>query len=384
MPSSREILALTRIDRGTPAQCLVALCIVLAILNSLVTTSVPRRLLVAVGVLLLVYEAIGFRSMKYEQYFLYLVGAWIAAAVSLNGVLYGGWVQESIYLPGNIGVALALCRGHLGRRTTAILFYGAALYFGYRLLSVPTPGAIHQILLSGSANGISGLMLILCGLHYAVSHAEGAPIRVMPAVACLFVSALTLGRSGMAAAAFLLVGVATRDLVLERNRRLLAAKVAVYAGVAIALVIVVLPRLELISFVFERFSAFGLESEGRSRIWASYGESLGGPAVLIGHGREQTFAGFTNVHNSYILWHKSMGVMAIPLYVLAALALVRALMRDRMLFVILAALLLRAFFDELLLPFRLFDFLFFYLVCSILVTLPPRRLPYQLPRPAEA
>ena len=83
----------------------------------------------------------------------------------------------------------------------------------------------------------------------------------------------------------------------------------------------------------------GLGGRG-AEIWAAYGESLGGPAALVGHGREEIFAGFTNVHNSYILWHKSMGVMAIPLYLLAALALVRALMRDWMLFVILAALLL--------------------------------------------
>jgi hypothetical protein len=76
--------------------------------------------------------------------------------------------------------------------------------------------------------------------------------------------------------------------------------------------------------------------------------------------------------------------MAIPLYVLAALALVRVLLKDWILFVITGALLLRAFFDELILPFRLFDFLFFYLVCTALVTLAPRRQPYQLPRPAEA
>ena len=384
MPSSKEVLALARINRRTPAQLLVVVYILLAIVNSLVMTSVPRRLLVLVGVLLLVYEAVGFRSMKYEQHFLYIVGAWIAAALTLNGVFFGEWVQESVYLPGNIGAALALCRGHLGRRATLVLLYGAAAYFAYRLLSVSTPGAIHRILVTGSANGISGLMVILCGLHYAVSRDEGAPIKVMPAAACLLVSALTLGRSGMGAAALLLAGVALRDVVLERNGRLRAAKVMVYTGIALAVVLVVLPRLELISFVFDRFSEFGLGSDARDKIWGAYGETLGGAAAVAGHGREEIFAGFTNVHNSYILWHKSMGVMAIPLYALAALALVRALMRDWMLFVILAALLLRAFFDELILPFRLYDFLFFYLVCTALVTLPPRRQPYQLLRPAEA
>jgi hypothetical protein len=384
MSSSKEILALSRIGRGTPAQFLVVLYIVLAIVNSLTMASVPRRLLVLVGVLLLTYEAIGFRSMKYEQYFLYVLGAWIAAALTLNGVLFGEWVQESVYLPGNIGVALALCRGHLGRRATLVLLYGAAAYFAYRLLSVRTPAAIHQILVTGSANGISGLMIILCGLHYAVSRHEGAAIRLMPAIACLFVSALTLGRSGMGAAALLLVGVAVRDLVLERNRRLLAAKVAAYAGIALAVVMLVLPRLELISFVFERFSEFGFGSEGRSKIWGAYAETLGGAGAVVGHGRHEIFGGFTNLHNSYILWHKSMGVMAIPLYILTALALVRALVRDWMLLVIMAVLLIRAFFDELILPFRLYDFLFFYLACTALVTLPPRRQPYQVPSPAEA
>ena len=384
MASSKEMLALARMDRRTPAQCLVVLYIVLAIVNSLVMTSVPRRLLVVVGVLLLAYEALGFRSMKYEQYFLYVLGAWVVLALTLNGVFFGEWVQESVYLPGSIGVALALCRGHLGRRATLILFYGAAAYFAYRLLSVRSPGAIHLILVSGSANGISELMIILCGLHYAVSRAENAPIRVMPAVAGLFVSALTLGRSGMLAAAFLLAGVVVRDLILERNRRLLAAKLVLYTGLVLALAVVVLPRLELISFVFERFSEFGLGSEGRSHIRDAYAESLAGAAAIVGHARSEIFSGFTNVHNSYILWHKSMGVMAIPLYVLAALAVLRALLRDWMLFVILAALLLRAFFDETILPFRLYDFLFFYLVCTALVTLAPRPQWHRMPRPAEA
>jgi hypothetical protein len=264
------------------------------------------------------------------------------------------------------------------------LLYGAAAYFAYRLLTVGSPTAIHQILVTGSANGISGLMIILCGLHYAVSRAEGAAIKLMPAVACLFVSALTLGRSGMVAAALLLVGVAVRDVALERNRRVLAAKVVAYAGLALLVAIVVLPRLELISFVFERFAAFGFGSEARSKIWGAYADTFDGTGVVVGHGRHQIFGGFTNVHNSYILWHKSMGVMAIPLYVLAALALVRALARDWMLFVIMTALLFRAFFDELILPFRLYDFLFFYLICTALITLPPRREPYRLSRPAEA
>jgi hypothetical protein len=384
MPSSKEILAVARIDRGTPAQFLVVLYILLALTNSLVMTSLPRRLLVAVGVVLLAYEAIGFRSMKYEQYFLYVLGAWIAAALTLNGTLFGEWVQESVYLPGNIGVALALCRGHLGRRATLVLLYGAAAYFAYRLMSVRTPAAIHHILVTGSANGISGMMIILCGLHYAVARYEGAAIKLFPAVACLFVSALTLGRSGMGAAALLLVGVAIRDLLLERSRRRVAAKVVAYAAIALAVVVVVLPRLELISFVFERFSEFGLGSAARTKIWADYAVTLDGAGAVVGHGRHEIFGGYTNVHNSYILWHKSMGVMAFPLYILAALALVRALVRDWMLFVIMAVLLLRAFFDELILPFRLYDFLFFYLVCTALVTLPPRRQPYQVPAPAEA
>lgn len=382
MPDAKGVLAMTRIGRGAPADLLVGLYIGLVLMNSLVQTSIPRRALVLVGVLLLAYEAFGFRSMKYEQYFLYALGAWIALGLTLNGVIFGEWVQESVYLPGNIGVALALCRGHVERRTTGVLFYVAGAYFAYRLVTVSSPGAIHQILVTGSANGISAFMIMLCCLHYAVTMAKGARITLLPAVVCLLVSALTLGRSGMAAAALLLAGIALHDLVREHRRRLLAAKLVVYGGVALAVVVLVLPRLDMISFVFERFSAFGLGSEGRDRIWGAYGESLAGIATLVGHGREEVFAGYTNVHNSYILWHKSMGVMAIPLYALAVLSLAQAAVRDRMLFLIMAVLLLRAFFDELILPFRLLDFLFFYLACTILVTLSPRRGAYPLPRPA--
>lgn len=384
MTESKGLLGLARISAAAPAQALVLFYLVLAITNSLVLTSIPRRLLVLVGLLLLAYEAIGFRSFKYEQYFLYLVGGWILLGLTLNGVIFGEWVQESVYLPGSIGVALALCRGHARPRVTKVVFYATALYFAWRLVTVSSPGAIHQILVSGSANGISELMIVLCGLHYVVSRVHGAPIRLLPAIVCLGVSALTLGRSGMAAAALLLGGVAVRDLVLERSGRRLAGKLVLYGGLATAAMIVIFPRLDAISFVFERFSEYGLGSEGRDRIWGAYGETLAGMATLVGHGREELFAGYTNVHSSFILWHKSLGVMAIPLYLLAALALVQALVRDGLLFVVLVALLVRAMFDETILPFRLYDFLFYYLVCTVLVTLSPRREPARLPRPAEA
>lgn len=384
MADPRGLLAPGRIGSGTPAQALVILYVALAVGNSLTLSWVPRRLLVLVGLLLLGYEAVGFRSMKHEQLFLYVVGAWIAAALTLNGVFFGEWVQESVYLPGNLGVALALCRGHVSRRTTAVLFYTVAVYFLYRLVTVSSPGAIHQILVTGSANGISGFVILLCCLHYAVTRAEGAPIRLLPAVVCFVVSALTLGRSSMGASAVLVVGVAIHDLLTERRGRLLALKLAVYGAVAVLTVAFVVPRLELISFVFDRFAEYGLGSEARDRIWNAYGETLEGPASLIGHGREEVFAGYTNVHSAYILWHKSMGLMAIPLYVLAAAALLRAMVRDWLLFVLLAALLSRSSFDEIILPFRLFDFVFYYLVCTVLVTLPAQREPTALPRPAAA
>jgi hypothetical protein len=372
------------IPAGAPAGALIVVYVLLSIANSLLTTQVPRRLLVVVGVLLLVYESFGFRSHGYEQYFLYVLGAWVTAALTLNGMLFGEWVQESVYVPGNIGVALALCRGHLSSRASLVILYGAALYFAYRLLTVSSPADIHHILVTGSANGISGLMVILAGLYYAIARAEGGPIRLLPAMVCLLVSALTLGRAGMAAGGVLLAGVGIEDLRRERSGGRRAAKTVVYAATVVALALLVIPRLEAISFIFERFSEFGLGSDARDRIWGAYGASLEGLSTLTGHGREEIFAGFTNVHNSYILWHKSMGVMAIPLYLLAALALARALVRDWVLFVILSALMLRAVFDELMLPFRLFDFLFFYLVCTALVTVPAGKRRYPLARPAEA
>ena len=53
-------------------------------------------------------------------------------------------------------------------------------------------------------------------------------------------------------------------------------------------------------------------------------------------------------------------------------------------FVVLAALLMRSAFDETILPFRLYDFLYYYLVCTVLVTLSPRREPVPLAQPAGA
>jgi hypothetical protein len=358
-----------RIPRARIAEGLVVLFIGLTVSNLLVTTGIPRRVLVFVGLVLLVWEALGFADMKREEHFLYLVGAWIALGLFLNGAIYGEAPQEIVYLPGNLAVALALCRHHVRARTAGLLFSAVAGYFIYRLATVFGPDDIQVILATGSANGISEVVLALCGVYYVCVHAEGGRISLLPAALALAVNSLALGRAGIVAAVLLLGGLAVRDVLRAQRLRRRVIRLMLYASCAMLAAVIVWPRLQLVLFVLERFQAYGLESEGRAVIWQAYLDRVNGPELLVGFSRSALFASVSNVHNSFLLWHKTLGALALPLYVLTVLALVLAARRDWLLFLVLAVLLLRSFFDETTLPYRLYDFLFYYLVTTVLVTM---------------
>jgi hypothetical protein len=360
-------LTLARVQFSTLVDVAVGLYITLVVANSLVPSSqsVPRRVLVILGLGILSLECLGFRSGRGERWFLLGLGLWIAIGLWAHGLVYGEMPFEGIYLPCSIGVALAIARGHVRSRTVALILAGLTLLIGQRLVAAKGSIDLYTVLATSSANGVSETMIALAATYYLCARIERRPISPLPAVASLVLSALALGRSGIGASLLLLLGIVAAMFIgprLTENRWLMR-------GVYLALFVItagfLIRHLDQLLFILGRFREFGLGSDARSAIRADYLSRVHGVEALVGFDGKATFAGYLNVHNSYLFWHRQLGAFAVPLYVVTVLAACLAPRRGIVVLTVLLALLFRSFFDESILPFRLHDYAFFAIIATV-------------------
>lgn len=345
----------------------VGLYITLVVTNSLVPSSqsLPRRALVIVGLGILGLECFGFKAGRGERWFLLALGLWIAIGLWAHGLVYGEMPFEGIYLPCSIGVALAIARGHVRSRTLAIILSVLTLLIGQRLLAANDAIDLYSVLATSSANGVSETMIALAAVYYLCARNERRPVSPLPAVAALALSALALGRSGIAASILLLLGIALAMIRGPRPSGRQWPMHLVYLGILAVAGGFLIRHFDELRFILARFQEFGLGSDARSSIRADYLSRVRGAEAMIGFDGKATFAGYLNVHNSYLYWHRQLGAFAAPLYIVTVLAVGLAPRRGLVVFTVLLALLVRSFFDESILPFRLHDYAYFAIIATV-------------------
>jgi len=348
------------------ASIAVMLYVACVIGNAFTTDLLMRRVAIAVGISICIIEFAVVTTDAPARTFLIAVGLWIAIGVCWGAAYTGEFPVELGYVPGSLGIALALCSGHVSRRVSAAIVYGAGGMFLWQLSHIRTVEQLANVLQSGSANGISEIMILLTVAHYFNPKSRQVPIRLSPALVCLVVCTLTLGRSGITASAVLVMGIGWYQVAERPSRGRRWATAGLYVFCVIILSAVVIPRLNLPLSIFTRFKAYGVTSEGRASVWSSYAADLNPAHVLFGFNRERVFGDFTNVHSSFLLWHKTMGIFALGLILLTVAALVWSVRRDRFLFLLLTVVLIRSAFDETTLPYRLLDFTILALFAGIL------------------
>lgn len=358
------------------ASIAIALYVTCVIGNAFTTDLLMRRIAIVVGISICIVEFAVVSADARARTFLIAVGLWITIGVCWGAAYTGEFPVELGYVPGSLGIALALCSGHVSRRVSVAIVYGTGAIFIWQLSHIRTVAQLATVLQSGSANGISEIMILLTVTHYFNPRSRQAEIRLLPALVCLVVCTLTLGRSGIAASAVLVMGIAWKRVVDRPSRGRRWATVCQYTFCVAIIVAVIVPRLNLPLSVFTRFRSYGVTSEGRASVWSAYATDLNPVHVLFGFNRERVFGGFTNVHSSFLLWHKSMGIFAFGLVFVTAAALVLSLRRDRFLFLLLVVVLIRSAFDETTLPYRLLDFTILAIFASALTGVRRRVQPY--------
>lgn len=379
MPRPVFQLAQVRVQFATLIDVAVGVYITLVLANSLVPSSqsIPRRALVVVGLGILGLECFGFRSGRGERWLLLGLGLWIAIGLWVHGLVYGEMPLEGIYLPCSIGVALAIARGHVRSGTLALILAVLTLLIGQRLLAAKDAIDLYSVLATSSANGVSETMIALAATYYLCARNECRPINPLPAVATLALSALALGRSGIGASLLLLVGIILAMFWGPRPTGRRWPMRLVYLGLLVVAAGFLIRHFDQLRFIFARFNEFGLTSDARGSIRVDYLGRVHGAEALLGFDRNTTFAGYLNVHNSYLYWHRQLGVFAIPLYILTVLAVGLAPRRGLVVLTVLMGLLVRSFFDESILPFRLHDYAYFAIIATVFFD--PARAPDSAP-----
>jgi hypothetical protein len=100
----------------------------------------------------------------------------------------------------------------------------------------------------------------------------------------------------------------------------------------------------------------------RYTIWSEYIKSIDLIRFFTGANLGEEYAGFNNLHSSYLLLHARVGFIAFIFYFFFLLSLIKLFTLDKVLFSGLLVLLIRAFSDTTFLSGSPFDFVFFYLV----------------------
>lgn len=269
----------------------------------------------------------------------------------------------------HIGVAWRISTHGLSYQFSRIIFIGSLAYFFYSVLIVNLdPGQVF----SNSRNYISVYFLNTLSIFYISIYlstdVDFKKFRVItPAAVVFLASVLSVGTSGIIST-FILLSLISM-VFLKRTHVLMLAFLLLVAISYIASWDVFLSILATFEFLtsdpelLQKMDYVEL-TEGNTRyyIWKEYISSMDVMRTLAGINLSESFYGFNNYHNSFILLHARLGLFSFIIALMFLFSLIRGFKVNLILALCLFALLLRSFSDTTILAGSAFDFVIFYLI----------------------
>lgn len=312
-------------------------------------------------------------------------------------------LKEILWVWCYMGAALLLYSFEIDERWMQLVFYLLSAYF---IICIVMQRGVHYILYNTSRNGISCLLLFVMLLIYLCRDTKKRVIY-LPATLSVIISVWSLGRAGVLASVFFLIGIATYGLVKDgwKNTWKRFLGIIVFMAVSMLLLVKVFPTNETLrpqdvkssqteikdgkaekvadsqtvqaqndkkteTTFISRFSAYGFKSV-RLSIWAEYliGTVQSIPNFLLGVdcSKGELLSYYRQPHNSYLELHAKFGLAGFATVMTMLLVVFIRLCRGRegLLLLIMATCGLRALLDWTAFPGSLdmfFWFLCFYKV----------------------
>ena len=269
----------------------------------------------------------------------------------------------------HIGVAWRISTHGLNYQFSKIIFFGSLAFFLYGVLILDlNPGHIF----ANSRNYISVYFLNTLSIFYISIYIsrniDFTKLRVItPAALVFLVSVIAIGSSGIFTTFILLT--LTCVSFLKRSHFLVLAFLLL---VAISYIgnwdtfISILSTFELLSFnpeLLQKMEYRQLTQENpRYYIWAEYINSMDVMRALAGINLSESFFGFNNYHNSFVLLHARLGIFSFIIALMFLFSIIRGFKVNVVLASCLFVLLLRSLTDTTILAGSAFDFIIFYLI----------------------
>ena len=206
---------------------------------------------------------------------------------------------------------------------------------------------IEQILISGSVNYISVIALSASALYYTFIPEKNARVNIFPALLTCAVCVLSTGRSGTISSIILLVGLFLYNYKFIKTKLLMNLS---YIAILLVIFLTIIKYTDVLySSFFYRFS-HDYTQDGRTLILIEYFSNFNFFDFLFGKGNSSIREAVgLSVHISYLQWHISLGVFAIPIYALVLFANFKLFLTNKLYWLIMTVLILRAATDHIML-----------------------------------
>jgi len=249
----------------------------------------------------------------------------------------------------NLALGWYIYLNRLGDKVLPIL---TGLLFLVLSFKFYTNGGVEGILVSGSQNYISVMVLSMSLLYYTFVPKKNKLVALYPAIAALLFSTLALGRSGIATSLLLVIGVYLYNFSFVKKTKLVTFIYISLALLAIGYIVQyqdILYNVDQPTSLLWRFS-FDHNFDGRISILQVYFSDFSLADFFFGRGNGLIKNSLDmSVHISYLQWHISLGFLAIPVYALVLFAYIKLFVINKLYFILMTVLLIRAATDHIML-----------------------------------
>lgn len=245
----------------------------------------------------------------------------------------------------------------------------AFFYYQYFILNITSYG------INGAESGAVNTVVLLSVsitiqvLDYRDNHA----IALLPSILIVPIAAMSWNRTGFIVSLLYVVTVffIGNSHIKKKNNRYFFFFLSI---AVLALLVVRYYGWFSETSIYSKFESNALDNTARSTIWASYFSTFGLVQFIIGRAIDNSHPlidGFINPHNSYIMLHSQVGVLAVIFFVVMIKRFWLYFKKDKFVFFMFLVLFVRGFFDMAFF-FQPFDYAIFLFMfdCKRLIAHP--------------
>ncbi|GAA0434806.1 hypothetical protein GCM10008983_09220 [Lentibacillus halophilus] len=262
----------------------------------------------------------------------------------------------------HVGFGIYLIEKKNGYIISKYIYTIIVFYLAYFSLVGTSP---HDIAEKSSGNIVNYIVLSFSILIIGLYYRNYNKVIVFPAIFSLLISFWTLGRSGIIVSIILILGVLIIKYMRNLNKFTFSLMLLATSFFGYSVYKFMLKLSQSIIYKFGERSSF-IEESPRSEIIKAYFSELNTRKVLFGLDYyEFYFAGFNNLHNSFLDFHSKFGLGGMLVIGIVFIILIFFLLTKQFLyFILLTCLLLRGATDTVMLVGD-YDYilLFLILVC---------------------